>query len=166
MNNPLAITAIVHAAPEAPLVLRGELPQCIRQAKALGYDAVEIHVIEAPTFPMAEVKAALQETGLHISAIVTGRIFTERGLCITSPDPQNRAAAMAEMRDYIDIAAARSECSSSTFLSSWATPGPKHFWSVNILLEMTTRSSRSIRQHFPSCFDYIEAAPFRQYGKK
>ena len=105
MNNPLAITAIVHAAPEAPLVLRGELPQCIRQAKALGYDAVEIHVIEAPTFPMGEVKAALQETGLHISAIVTGRIFTERGLCITSPDPQNRAAAMAEMRDYIDIAA-------------------------------------------------------------
>ena len=80
MNNPLAITAIVHAAPEAPLVLRGELPQCIRQAKELGYDAVEIHVIEAPTFPMGEVKAALRETGLHISAIVTGRIFTERGL--------------------------------------------------------------------------------------
>lgn len=105
MNNPLAITAIVHAAPEAPLVLRGELPQCILQAKELGYDAVEIHVIEAPTFPMGEVKAALRETGLHISAIVTGRIFTERGLCITSPDPQNRAAAMAEMRDYIDIAA-------------------------------------------------------------
>ena len=64
------------------------------------------------------------------------------------------------------ISAARSECSSSTFLSSWATPGPKHFWSVNILLEMTTRSSRSIEQHFPSCFDYIGAAPFRQYGKK
>ena len=93
------------STPEAPLVLRGELLQCIRQAKELGYDAVEIHVIEAPTFPMGEVKAALRETGLHISAIVTGRIFTERGLCITSPDPQNRAAAMAEMRDYIDIAA-------------------------------------------------------------
>ena len=105
MDNPLAVTAIVRAAPEAPLVLRGELPQCIRQAKSLGYDAVELHVIEAPTFPMQEVKAALQETGMRISAIVTGRIFTERGLCITSPDLQNRAAAMAEMHDYIDIAA-------------------------------------------------------------
>lgn len=105
MKNQLAITAITHAASDAPLVLRGELPSCIRQAGLLGYDAVEIHVIEAPTFPMAEVKAALRETGLRISSIVTGRIFTERGLCITSPDPENRAAAMAEMRDYIDIAA-------------------------------------------------------------
>lgn len=105
MDNPLAITAIVRAAPEAPLVLRGELPVCIRQAHSLGYDAVEIHVIEASTFPMREVQAALQETGLKLSAIVTGRIFTERGLCITSPDPKNRMEAMAELRDYIDIAA-------------------------------------------------------------
>lgn len=105
MNNPLAITAIAAAASDAPLVLRGDLPECIRQAKSLGYDAVEIHVIEAPTFPMQEVKAALRETRLRISSIVTGRIFTERGLCITSTDPENRAAAMAEMHDYIDIAA-------------------------------------------------------------
>ena len=105
MNNPLAITAIATAAPRAPLVLRGDLAESIRQAKALGYDAVEIHVIEAPTFPMAQVREALNETGLHISAIVTGRIFTERGRCMTSPDPENRAAAMAELRDYIDLAA-------------------------------------------------------------
>lgn len=105
MDNPLAITAIVRAAQEAPLVLRGELPVCIRQAHSLGYDAVEIHVIEATTFPMEEVQSALQETGLKISAIVTGRIFTERGLCITSPNLDNRSAAMREMHDYIDIAA-------------------------------------------------------------
>lgn len=104
MNNPLAITAIVRAAADAPLVLRGELPACIRQAQTLGYDSVEIHVIDAPSFPMSEVEEVLSETGLRISAIVTGRIFTERGLCLTSPDLHNRDAAMSEMRDYIDIA--------------------------------------------------------------
>lgn len=105
MNNKLAITAITHADPKAPLVLRGALGQCIRQAKDLGYDAVEIHVIDAPSFPMDEVRTALVETGMSISSIVTGRIFTQRGLCITSTDPENRNAAMKELRDYIDIAA-------------------------------------------------------------
>jgi len=105
MDNRIAITAVARAAKEAPLVLRGDLSECIFRAHSLGYDAVEIHVIDAKTFQMDEVQAALAETGLKISAIVTGRIFTERGLCITSTDLNNRNAAMAEMHDYIDIAA-------------------------------------------------------------
>lgn len=108
MNHLLAITAITNADPKAPLVLRGDLGMCIRQAKELGYGAVEIHVIDAPSFPMDAVRAALAETGMRISSIVTGRIFTQRGLCITSTDPANRDAAMKELRDYIDIAASLS----------------------------------------------------------
>ena len=105
MNNPLAITAIAQAGAKAPLVLRGDLADCVRQAKDMGYDAVEIHVIEVPGFPLDAVQAALSETGLRVCAVVTGRIFTERGLCMTSPDPKNREAAMSELRDYIDLAA-------------------------------------------------------------
>ncbi|MGM9659467.1 MAG: TIM barrel protein [Faecousia sp.] len=108
MNHLLAITTITNADPKAPLVLRGDLGMCIRQAKELGYGAVEIHVIDAPSFPMDAVRAALAETGMRISSIVTGRIFTQRGLCITSTDPANRDAAMKELRDYIDIAASLS----------------------------------------------------------
>lgn len=103
MKNSLAVTTITHAAPKAPLVLRGTLVDCISQAKEIGYDAVEIHVIETSSFPLAEAKLVLAETGLSISSIVTGRIFTERGLCFTSVDPQNRDAAMAELRSYIDL---------------------------------------------------------------
>lgn len=106
MNNQLAITAIAEAAPKAPLVLRGDLAGSIREAKAMGYGAVELHVVAAPDFPLDSVKAALAETGLAVSAIATGRIFTERGRSMTSEDPANRDAAMAELRDYIDIAAA------------------------------------------------------------
>ena len=105
MNNALAITAITQAGPKAPLVLRGDLAECITQAKDMGYDAVEIHVIEAPTFPLQAVLDALERTGMRVCAVVTGRIFTERGLCMTSADPANRDAAMAELRDYIDLAA-------------------------------------------------------------
>ena len=105
MTNPLAITAITSAAPDAPLVLRGDLPQCIQQARELGYPSVEIHVVDAASFPTEQVLAECERQGCRVSAIVTGRIYTERGLCITSPDPENRARAMEELKAYIDIAA-------------------------------------------------------------
>ncbi len=105
MTNQLAITAITSGAKRAPLVLRGDLVDAVKQAADWGYDALEIHIIEAGDFPLQLMKEALARYGVRISAIVTGQIFTRRHRCITSPDPENRAAAMAEVRDYIDIAA-------------------------------------------------------------
>ena len=104
MNNPLAITAITSASETSPLVLRGDLISSIAAAKQLGYDAIEIHVIDAATFPTEQIKEALEKNQLRISTIVTGRIFTERGRCFTSPDPENRDAAMEELYRYIDLA--------------------------------------------------------------
>lgn len=106
MTNPLAITAITAADAAAPLVLRGELTQCIRQARELGYQAVELHVVDAADFPTRAVRDACLDQDIRVSAIVTGRIFTQRNRCMTSPDPDNRAAAMEELRAYTDIAAA------------------------------------------------------------
>lgn len=106
MPNPLAITAIANAAPTAPLLLRGDLVQAVGEAASLGYDALEIHVIDADDFPLDLLKEACAEYGIRISAVVTGQIFTRRHRCITSPDVQNRDAAMAELQKYIEIAAA------------------------------------------------------------
>lgn len=106
MSNPLAITAITSGAKRAPLVLRGDLVNAVKQASEWGYDALEIHIIDAGDFPLQMMKDALNQYGVRISAIVTGQIFTRRNRCITSPDPVNREAAMAEVRAYIDIAAA------------------------------------------------------------
>lgn len=106
MPNPLAITAIANAGPTAPLLLRGDLVQAVSEAAALGYDALEIHIIDADDFPLDLLKEACAEYGIGISAVVTGQIFTRRHRCITSADVQNREAAMAELRKYIELAAA------------------------------------------------------------
>lgn len=106
MPNPLAITAIANAGPTAPLLLRGDLVQAVSEAAALGYDALEIHVIDADDFPLDLLKEACAEYGVRISAVVTGQIFTRRHRCITSPDLENRNAAMAELKTYIDLSAA------------------------------------------------------------
>lgn len=105
MKNALAITAIEDGAPRAPLVLRGDLAHSIETAAKLGYSAIEIHVIDAPTFPTDAVCDACRKHDISIASIVTGQIFTRRHLCITSPDKDNRDAAMKELYDYIDIAA-------------------------------------------------------------
>ena len=106
MKNLLAITAITSGAPRAPLVLRGDLVKAVGQAADWGYDAIEIHIIDAGDFPLPLMKDACSRYGVKVSAIVTGQIFTRRNRCITSPDPANREAAMAEVKAYIDIAAA------------------------------------------------------------
>lgn len=106
MKNRIAITAITNGAPRAPLVLRGDLVKAIEQAATWGYDALEIHIIDAHDFPLPLIRDACSRYGVKISAIVTGQIFTRRHRCITSPDPDNRAAAMEEIKAYVDTAAA------------------------------------------------------------
>ena len=58
MKNLLAITAITSGAPRAPLVLRGDLVKAVGQAADWGYDAIEIHIIDAGDFPLPLMKDA------------------------------------------------------------------------------------------------------------
>ena len=71
MKNLLAITAITSGAPRAPLVLRGDLVKAVGQAADWGYDAIEIHIIDAGDFPLPLMKDACSRYGVKVSAIVT-----------------------------------------------------------------------------------------------
>lgn len=105
MKQRIAITATQSAAPDAPLLLRGDLVQAVERAAALGYDAVEFHVADAEAFPAEQIAEACRTHHVGVSAIVTGKIFTQKHLCMTSEDRTNRDAAMRELLAYIDLAA-------------------------------------------------------------
>lgn len=104
MNQRIAITATPSAAPDAPLLLRGDPVRAVERAAALGYDAVEFHVADAELFPVEQIVKACQTLHIVVSAIVTGKIFTQKHLCITSKDCEIRDAAMRELFAYIDLA--------------------------------------------------------------
>ena len=104
MKQYIAITAAQSAAQEAPLLLRGNLVQAVERAASLGYDAIEFHVDDAESFPVEEITEACQTHSIEISAIVTGRIFTQKHLCITSKERENRDAAMQELFAHIELA--------------------------------------------------------------
>jgi sugar phosphate isomerase/epimerase len=105
MNNALSITLIENGPESAPQVLKGELTGSLRKAAELGYDGVEIHVVDPFDFPVEKIRAACKETGVRIACIVTGQAFTRRHLCLTAEDPEVREKAMREVFAYIDIAA-------------------------------------------------------------
>ena len=106
MNNRIAITMIEEGKPLAPLVLRGDYASAIARARAYGFDAMEIHVIDAERMDCGFVREQCQKNGIAISSVVTGQIFTRRGLSMTDRDSERRRLALREIEAYIDVAQA------------------------------------------------------------
>lgn len=105
MKHTYATTAIGELSPGAPLLLQGDLLEAVSKTAELGYQTMEIHVVEPALFPVRLLADACGAHRIRVASIVTGRVYTKRHKCITSPDPENREAAMKELYAYVDIAA-------------------------------------------------------------
>ena len=92
----LAITAAKEAAARAPVVLRGDYAETIRQAAQIGYDAVELHLPDPAEVDLRGIGEACRAAGVSISSIGTGPAFLRDGLSLTSRD---EAVGFAQWRD-------------------------------------------------------------------
>lgn len=101
----LAVTAAPWALKGAPVLLCGKpLRPQFEQAKKLGYDAVELHLLIPQDAPAKEVAALCQEFGIKVSAVATGLAKLVDKLCFIDDDPNVRAAAVKRIKDFIDWA--------------------------------------------------------------
>lgn len=103
-NWKYAVSAAPAAPKTAPILLTGDICDCLRRAAALGFDAIEYHTRETTEFDYEKIIATMDETGCRVSMIVTGRLFTEGGYSLTSEDPANEQTAVAGMLHYVDMA--------------------------------------------------------------
>ncbi len=88
-----------------PLLLKGSVTDNMRTAAQLGYQAIEVHQRENIDWGCDAILQCEEETGVSISAVVSGRLNTE-GLCSLSDDrPYVEQAAVEGMKQYIDLAA-------------------------------------------------------------
>lgn len=88
----------------APILLNGSIEENLMTAASLGYDAIEVHMREDACLDYDKILRVMEETGVKISMIVTGRLNTE-GKCNLMDDvPYVAQAAMAGLCRYIDIA--------------------------------------------------------------
>ena len=91
----------------APLPLCGDFSKAIREAKELGFQAIEIHgrETEFDAAFISEAKKIMVSEDMHIAALVSGRLYNETLISIADPVEQKRLWAVARLKEYIDAAA-------------------------------------------------------------
>lgn len=99
----LAVTMVKEAAAGAPLVLRGDYAESIRQAAQIGYDAVELHVPDPAEADVRAIRSACNASCVAVSSIGTGLALVRDGLALTSRDERVRQRALARLQDFIRL---------------------------------------------------------------
>lgn len=101
----LAVTAAENAGPMAPILLRGDLATAARDAKAIGYEAIEVHVPDIWQFDADKFAADCRTAGVGVSALVSGQLFVRKGLNLSDDDPAVIAKAIEGLKLFVDASA-------------------------------------------------------------
>ena len=97
------VIADTNADANAFVVWRG-FEESIRKAKAYGYDGIELALKRREEVDISFLKSLLDETGLTVSAISTGQVFSALGLYLTNPDEEKREEAISVITGLVELA--------------------------------------------------------------
>lgn len=97
--------SLVEEARGGPFVFWHNLAESCRQARALGFDAVEIFAPSAREFDRSLLRTLISETGLAVAAFGTGAGWLRQHLTLTGGETSERLRAQAFIREMIDLAA-------------------------------------------------------------
>ncbi|MEW5785759.1 MAG: sugar phosphate isomerase/epimerase family protein [Bacillota bacterium] len=98
-----SVTAAEQAPKSVPILLRGNLYNCIDEAHQIGYSYMEIHLRWAGQVDWARMKAFCEEKGFHISTIGTGMGYIVDKLSLTDGDLIVRKNAVKRLKEHIDL---------------------------------------------------------------
>ena len=93
------------ALPSAFVVYREPFSSSLPKAAALGYDGVELALMDRSQVDMTELKRLLAATGLGVPMVSTGQVFAEAGDSFASADPAVRARAETRFAGLMEVAA-------------------------------------------------------------
>jgi len=93
-----------NASPSAFVVFRG-LEKSIRKASRLGYDGIELALLEKSQIDVNKIKELIDKYNLEIPVVSTGQVFTDLKLWFTSPDAEVRRKSVEVFKGMVDIAA-------------------------------------------------------------
>jgi sugar phosphate isomerase/epimerase len=97
--------SLVPEARGGPFVFWDDLATGVRQAKALGFDGVEVFPPDADAVDPDDLATLLTDSGLSLAAVGTGAGWVKHKLSLTSPDPAVHGRAMAFVEEMIEFAA-------------------------------------------------------------
>lgn len=88
-----------------PVLLQGGLEKSIVRASEMGFDNVEVHIRNPGRIDSEKLLQTASKSSISISAVGTGLEYTMNGLCMTSPDAEQRKNMSLRMKEHIDLAA-------------------------------------------------------------
>lgn len=94
-----------NALPSAFVVFRDKLEISIEKAANLGYDGVELALLDKSQVDTGLLKRLLCDHQLELPVISTGQIYGEGGLCLTDPAQSRRNLALSKFKSLMEVAA-------------------------------------------------------------
>ncbi len=98
--------SLVAEAWGGPFVFRNDLPGTLKNAKSLGFDAVEIFPPSPDAIDIEHLRTLLSDNGLALAAMGTGAGWLRDRLHLCLPEAPRRAQAREFIRAIIDVAGA------------------------------------------------------------
>ncbi|HUY32523.1 MAG TPA: sugar phosphate isomerase/epimerase family protein [Pirellulales bacterium] len=98
--------SLVHEARGGPFVFWDDLPGACRQARELGFDAIEIFPPGPEAVDRSQVRTLLADHGLALAAVGSGAGWVKNRLHLCLPDAARRTKARVFIRSIIDAAGA------------------------------------------------------------
>jgi len=92
------------ALPSAFVVFRDDISMSIKKAHAMGYDGVELALLDSSQIDIGQVDKLCDEYGLDVPMISSGQVYAQGNLCFTSPVKDIREKAKARIKGLIDLA--------------------------------------------------------------
>lgn len=87
-----------------PLLIRGAVEESLKQAKAIGFDGLEIHLRDPDGIDGPLTKDACDAHEMRISALVTGMGYTVDELSLIHPVRSARQEAVNRLESYVNLA--------------------------------------------------------------
>jgi len=86
-------------------IIPGEACTAVRKAAAYGYNGVQLTIASPDDYDWPTLKSTLKETGLIVTALATGRIYSVEHLSMGSSNLANRTASVKHLCHLADVAA-------------------------------------------------------------
>lgn len=99
------VAANMAGSPTTPVPLSGDFCEQMRKAHEMGYDAIEIHVLDVSVLDIPAIQACMRETGMEVATLGTGTIYGRYGLHLCDADEQRQQELFERVCAFIDCAA-------------------------------------------------------------
>jgi sugar phosphate isomerase/epimerase len=89
----------------APILFAGDLDEGLAAASRLGYDGIELSLLDSSRVDRASLIAKLRDLNLRVFTIATGQTYITDGCSLYHADAGKRQKAVDRVRGHIDFAA-------------------------------------------------------------